>query len=57
MKVIELICQSCNRTRVLDAKEQQKILAELIRPAQTKIIGCACGHFQFILAAGVRMAH
>lgn len=55
MKVIELACQSCNRTRVLDAKEQQKILAELIRPAQTQIIECACGHFQFVL--GVRIAH
>jgi hypothetical protein len=34
-----------------DAGEQREMLAELVRQAQVKTIVCACGKFQFILAA------
>ncbi len=48
---LELICRECGHTRVLDAKEQAAIVAELKMPAQTKIIDCPCGRFQWGLAA------
>jgi hypothetical protein len=35
---------------VLDAGEQREMLAELVWPAQSKIIECACGKFQSIFA-------
>lgn len=53
---MKLACQECGRTMVLAAGQQQQILAELVRPAQSKIIECGCGKFQFILAARRRAA-
>jgi hypothetical protein len=51
MRDLALACHECNRTVVLDARQQNEILAELTRPAHMKIVECACGKFQFVLSA------
>ena len=49
---MELECRHCGHVLILDARQQEAILAELTRPAQHKIIDCVCRRFQFALTAG-----
>jgi hypothetical protein len=51
MNDLILACGECGRTTALDAATQTKILGELTRPAQAKIIECSCGRYQFVLSA------
>ena len=52
---LSLTCHECGRVTVLDAETQRKILGELTRPAMQKMIDCACGRYQWALAAGPKL--
>lgn len=47
---MELVCRECGRVIVLEAAEQEKIIAQLKLPAARKIVECEC-HSQIALAA------
>ena len=46
-----LRCRVCKGVTVLDANEQERILSELQRRSEVKVVECRCGMFQFALAA------
>ena len=54
MSDLVLTCGECGRITVPSAAEQTAILAQLVCPAQRKILGCSSGHYQFGLATRPR---
>jgi hypothetical protein len=49
---LRLDCRACDRVTVLDPDQQTAILAELTKPAHSKVLDCRCGRYQFALTAG-----
>jgi hypothetical protein len=44
-------CPECGTVRKLSAVDQEKILATLVRRAQSVIVECVCHRYQFSIAS------